>query len=54
MKQAVIAPSRLYMLYSLNEKVEGYPREEFGKYLVSECEKDVRGCFETGDEERFY
>ncbi len=29
MKQAVIAPSMLYLLYPLNGTVEGYPREQF-------------------------
>jgi len=31
MKQAVIAPSMLYLLYPLNGEVEGYPKEEFVK-----------------------
>ncbi|MCJ1353805.1 MAG: hypothetical protein MMC33_003792 [Icmadophila ericetorum] len=48
MKQAVIAPSMLYLLYPLNGTVEGYPKEEFVKDLVNECEKDIRGCFEAG------
>lgn len=48
MKQAVIAPSMLYLLYPLNGTVEGYSREEFVKDLVNECEKDIRGCFEAG------
>ena len=36
MKQAVIAPSMLYLLYPLNGTVEGYPKEEFVKDLVNE------------------
>ncbi len=48
MKQAVIAPSMLYLLYPLNGTVEGYPREKFVEDLVNECEKDIRGCFEAG------
>lgn len=48
MKQAVIAPSILYLLYPLNGTVEGYPRETFVEDLVNECEKDIRGCFEAG------
>ena len=36
MKQAVIAPSMLYLLYPLNGEVEGYPNEEFVKDLVNE------------------
>lgn len=48
LKQAVIAPSMLYLLYPLEEEVEGYPKEEFVKDLVNECEKDIRMCFEAG------
>ncbi len=48
MKQAVIAPSMLYLLYPLNGTVEGYSREQFVEDLVNECEKDIRGCFEAG------
>ncbi|KAI9863906.1 MAG: hypothetical protein M1813_003558 [Trichoglossum hirsutum] len=48
MKQAVIAPSMLYLLYPLDGNVEGYPKEDFEKDLVDECEKDIRGCFEAG------
>ncbi|KAF7505534.1 hypothetical protein GJ744_000696 [Endocarpon pusillum] len=48
MKQAVIAPSMLYLLYPLNGTVEGYPKEQFVEDLVKECEKDIRGCFEAG------
>ena len=36
MKQAVIAPSMLYLLYPLDGTVEGYPREEFVADLVDE------------------
>ncbi|EXJ72999.1 uncharacterized protein A1O5_04148 [Cladophialophora psammophila CBS 110553] len=48
MKQAVIAPSMMYLLYPLNGTVEGYPQEAFEKDLVHECEKDIRGCFAAG------
>lgn len=48
MKQAVIAPSMLYLTYPLTGEVEGYPKEEFVKHLVAECVKDIRGCFEAG------
>jgi hypothetical protein len=49
MKQAVIAPSMLYLLYPLNGEVEGYPKEEFVKDLVNEvsCSCQIRrvdGC----------
>lgn len=48
MKQAVIAPSMLYLLYPLQGEVEGYSKDKFVEDLVSECEKDIRGCFEAG------
>lgn len=48
MKQAVIAPSMLALLYPLKEEVPGYTREEFEEDLVNECEKDVRKAFEAG------
>jgi methionine synthase II (cobalamin-independent) len=48
MKQAVIAPSMLALLYPLDEDVAGYPREEFEEDLVSECEKDIRQAFAAG------
>ena len=36
MKQAVIAPSMLYLLYPLNGAVEGYAKEQFVEDLVNE------------------
>ncbi|MGO8886203.1 MAG: 5-methyltetrahydropteroyltriglutamate--homocysteine methyltransferase [Streptosporangiaceae bacterium] len=48
MKQAVIAPSMLALLYPLDEEVPGYPREQFEEDLVSECEKDIRAAFAAG------
>ena len=48
MKQAVIAPSMLALLYPLNEEVPGYSRAEFETDLVNECEKDIRGAFAAG------
>lgn len=48
MKQAVIAPSMLALLYPLDEPVPGYPREEFENDLVAECEKDIRRAFAAG------
>lgn len=48
MKQAVISPSMMYLLYPLNGTVDGYSREEFEKDVVDECEKDIRGCFASG------
>lgn len=48
LKQAVIAPSMLYLLYPLDGEVEGYTREQFEDDLVNECEKDIRQCFAAG------
>ncbi len=50
MKQAVIAPSMLALLYPLNEEVPGYSQEEFEDDLCNECEKDIRQAFEVGAE----
>jgi len=47
-KQAVIAPSMLALLYPLDAEIEGYSREEILADLVDECEKDIRKCFEAG------
>jgi methionine synthase II (cobalamin-independent) len=48
LKQAVIAPSMLTLLYPLDDKVDGYPREQFLNDLCDECEKDIRKCFAAG------
>jgi methionine synthase II (cobalamin-independent) len=48
MKQAVIAPSMLALLYPLDDEVPGYSREEFEEDLVGECEKDIRQAFAAG------
>jgi methionine synthase II (cobalamin-independent) len=48
MKQAVIAPSMLALLYPLDDEVPGYPRQQFEADLVDECEKDIRKAFEVG------
>src|SRR5919197_840311 len=48
MKQAVIAPSMLALLYPLQEDVPGYSREEFENDLVDECEQDIRQAFAAG------
>jgi methionine synthase II (cobalamin-independent) len=50
MKQAVIAPSMLALLYPLEEEVDGYPREQFEEDLTNETEKDIRGAFDAGAE----
>ncbi|MEO1091276.1 MAG: hypothetical protein AAFX81_11610 [Pseudomonadota bacterium] len=48
MKQAVIAPSMLSLLYPLDDDIPGYPRAQFHGDLVDECEKDIRQCFAAG------
>jgi len=48
MKQAVIAPSMLALLYPLQDEVAGYSREDFETDLVDECEKDIRKAFDAG------
>jgi methionine synthase II (cobalamin-independent) len=48
MKQAVIAPSMLALLYPLDEEISGYTREQFEADLADECEKDIRLAFEAG------
>jgi methionine synthase II (cobalamin-independent) len=47
-KQAVIAPSMLMLLYPLEGELEGYPREQFLDDLCDEVEKDIRQCFAAG------
>lgn len=47
-KQAVIAPSMLMLLYPLDEELPGYTRDQFLSDLVDECEKDIRQCFAAG------
>jgi methionine synthase II (cobalamin-independent) len=48
MKQAVIAPSMLALLYPLKDPVEGYTREAFEEDIVQECVTDIRKAFEAG------
>jgi methionine synthase II (cobalamin-independent) len=47
-KQAVISPSMMMLLYPLEGEIEGYPREQFLDDVVDECEKDIRQCFAAG------
>jgi methionine synthase II (cobalamin-independent) len=47
-KQAVIAPSMLMLLYPLEGELEGYSRDQFLDDLCDEVEKDIRGCFDAG------
>ncbi|MGH3701137.1 MAG: 5-methyltetrahydropteroyltriglutamate--homocysteine methyltransferase [Pseudonocardiaceae bacterium] len=48
MKQAVIAPSMLALLYPLKEEVPDYSREQFEEDIVNECVKDIREAFAAG------
>jgi methionine synthase II (cobalamin-independent) len=48
MKQAVIAPSMLALLYPLKDEVPGYSREQFEEDIVNECVKDIREAFAAG------
>ena len=48
MKQAVIAPSMLALLYPLDQDVPGYSRTKFEEDLCNECEKDIRQAFAAG------
>jgi len=48
MKQAVIAPSMLALLYPLKDDVPGYSRAQFEEDLLNETEKDIRRAFEAG------
>jgi methionine synthase II (cobalamin-independent) len=49
-KQAVIAPSMLMLLYPLEGELEGYSREQFLDDLCDEVEKDIRQAFAAGAE----
>jgi methionine synthase II (cobalamin-independent) len=49
-KQAVISPSMMMLLYPLQEELPGYPREQFLEDVVGEVEKDIRQCFAAGAE----
>ena len=48
MKQAVIAPSMLALLYPLDQEVPGYSRKQFEEDLCNECEQDIRKAFAAG------
>ena len=48
MKQAVIAPSMLSLLYPLDGELDGYSREQFLADLCDEAEKDIRQAFAAG------
>ena len=48
MKQAVIAPSMLALLYPLHDELPGYSRAQFEEDLCNETEKDIRQAFAAG------
>ena len=48
MKQAVIAPSMMSLLYPLDAEVDGYSREQFLSDVCDEAEKDIRQAFAAG------
>ena len=47
-KQAVISPSMMSLLYPLEGELDGYTREQFLADVIDECEKDIRQCFAAG------
>jgi methionine synthase II (cobalamin-independent) len=47
-KQAVISPSMMMLLYPLQDELPGYPREQFLSDVCDEVEKDIRKCFAAG------
>ena len=47
-KQAVISPSMMMLLYPLEGEIPGYPRDQFLEDCVNEAEKDIRQCFDAG------
>ena len=47
-KQAVISPSMMMLLYPLEDEIPGYPREQFLSDVCDEVEKDIRKCFAAG------
>ncbi len=49
-KQAVISPSMMMLLYPLDGEIDDYPRDQFLGDVVDECEKDIRQAFEAGAE----
>ena len=46
-KQAVISPSALSLMYPA-DAIPGYSRDEFIEDLLSEHEKEIRGCLDKG------
>ncbi len=50
MKQAVIAPSMLSLLYPLDGELDGYTRDQFLSDLCDDAERDIRKAFAAGAE----
>ena len=48
MKQAVIAPSMIVLLYPLDKEIPGYSLKQFEDDICNECEKDIRQAFAAG------
>jgi methionine synthase II (cobalamin-independent) len=48
MKQAVIAPSMMSLLYPLDGQVDGYSREQFLDDVCDQAERDIRQAFAAG------
>ncbi|MEO7498632.1 MAG: hypothetical protein ABIX11_03490 [Casimicrobiaceae bacterium] len=48
MKQAVIAPSMIVLLYPLDKEIPGYSLQQFEDDICNECEKDIRQAFAAG------
>ncbi|KAH9549051.1 hypothetical protein CY35_11G120100 [Sphagnum magellanicum] len=44
-KQAVISPSMMMLLYPLEGEIPDYPRNQFLDDVCDEVEKDIRNCF---------
>jgi methionine synthase II (cobalamin-independent) len=47
-KQAVISPSMMMLLYPLEGEIPDYPRNQFLDDVCDEVEKDIRNCFAAG------
>ena len=48
LKQVVIPPSMMMLLYSVEGVTPGYPRSQFLDDVCDEVEKDIRQCFAAG------
>ena len=47
-KQAVISPSMMMLLWPLEGDIAGYSRDQFLDDCIDEAEKDIRQCFDAG------